>query len=72
VKLRAFLAALLLASLCGAAGTEPFNWHLPKGFPKPAVPAGNPMTEAKVELGRYLFYDTRMSISGKQSCASCH
>ena len=30
------------------------------------------MTEAKVELGRHLFYDTRLSVNGKQSCASCH
>ena len=29
-------------------------WNLPKGFPKPFVPADNPMTAAKVELGRYL------------------
>ena len=47
-------------------------WNLPKGFPKPAVPADNPMTEAKVELGRYLFYDTRMSMHGKSSCGTCH
>jgi cytochrome c peroxidase len=36
------------------------------------VPAGNPMTAAKVELGRYLFYDARMSVNGKASCATCH
>jgi len=30
------------------------------------------MSKAKVELGRHLFYDRRMSINGKQSCASCH
>ena len=30
------------------------------------------MSAAKVELGRYLFYDQRMSVNGKQSCASCH
>jgi cytochrome c peroxidase len=30
------------------------------------------MTAAKVELGRYLFYDTRMSSNGKQSCGTCH
>jgi cytochrome c peroxidase len=30
------------------------------------------MTAAKVELGRYLFYDQRISINGKESCASCH
>jgi cytochrome c peroxidase len=45
---------------------------LPKGFPKPYVPADNPMTVAEVELGRYLFYDSRMSVNGKASCATCH
>lgn len=30
------------------------------------------MTMAKVELGRHLFYDPRLSVNGKQSCASCH
>lgn len=42
------------------------------GFPKPPVPPDNPITAAKVELGRHLFYDTRLSVNGKQSCASCH
>src|SRR5580698_10391872 len=56
-----------------AFAAEPdYQWNLPKGFPKPYVPADNPMSEAKVELGRFLFYDTRMSVNGKQSCASCH
>ncbi len=49
-----------------------FEWNLPKGFPRPAVPADNPMSVAKVELGRYLFYDKRMSVNGKESCGSCH
>ena len=48
-----------------------FDWNLPKGFPRPAVPRNNAMTGAKVELGRYLFYDKRMSVNGKESCASC-
>jgi cytochrome c peroxidase len=30
------------------------------------------MTPAKVELGRYLFYDTRLSADGTYSCAKCH
>ena len=47
-------------------------WDLPKGFPVPRVPADNPMTVAKVELGRHLFYDARLSVNGTQSCASCH
>jgi cytochrome c peroxidase len=49
-----------------------YQWNLPKGFPKPYVPADNPMSEGKAELGRYLFYDTRLSVNGKSSCATCH
>lgn len=49
-----------------------YPWDLPPGFPKPLVPANNPMTVAKVELGRRLFYDTRMSGNQTFSCASCH
>jgi cytochrome c peroxidase len=30
------------------------------------------MSPAKVELGRHLFYDTRMSVNGKAACATCH
>jgi cytochrome c peroxidase len=30
------------------------------------------MNEAKVELGRRLFHDPRLSVNGTQSCASCH
>lgn len=36
------------------------------------TPADNPITEAGAELGRALFYDTRLSLSGTTSCASCH
>src|SRR5690348_8700290 len=55
-----------------AGAITEYHWHLPKGFPKPRVPADNPMSEAKVKLGRYLFYDTRLSGNGTQSCATCH
>jgi cytochrome c peroxidase len=45
---------------------------LPRGFPQPAVPADNPMSTVKVALGRKLFFESRLSITGKHSCASCH
>lgn len=51
---------------------EGYVWRLPPGFPKPNVPADNPMTDAKVVLGRHLFYDKRLSKNETQSCASCH
>jgi cytochrome c peroxidase len=72
------LALLTLATLnqtaapAGPDSIQEYSWNLPKGFPKPHVPGDNPMTAAKVELGRYLFYDTRMSVNGKSSCATCH
>src|SRR5580700_2955225 len=62
----------LTARAAPAESGETYDWKLPKGFPKPSVPADNPMTTAKVELGRYLFYDARMSVNGKASCATCH
>jgi cytochrome c peroxidase len=36
------------------------------------VPKDNPGNAAKVQLGRYLFYDKRMSVNGTTSCATCH
>ncbi len=45
---------------------------VPRGFPMPRIPAGNPLTSVKVRLGRYLFYDKRMSVNGTTSCAMCH
>ena len=49
-----------------------WSWALPAYLPPPRVPADNPMNAAKVDLGRYLFYDVRLSGPGTQSCASCH
>jgi cytochrome c peroxidase len=49
-----------------------YEWQLPPGFPHPNVPADNLMTAGKVELGRHLFYDRRLSANGRQSCATCH
>ena len=56
----------------GDEPVAPWQWDLPPGFPEPFVPADNPMSAEKVELGRYLFYDTRMSGSGTYACATCH
>ena len=44
----------------------------PLGLPPVPVPAGNPLTRAKIELGRKLFFDRRLSINDTLSCATCH
>lgn len=36
------------------------------------VPRDNPLTAAKVQLGRRLFFDPILSGDGKVACASCH
>jgi cytochrome c peroxidase len=54
------------------SATEFFASRLPRWFPVPKVPVDNPLTEAKVELGRFLFYDPQLSGNGTYSCASCH
>ncbi|MEY2937467.1 MAG: hypothetical protein RL062_56, partial [Bacteroidota bacterium] len=41
-------------------------------LPPPQIPADNPLTFCGIELGRKLFYDTRLSEDGQTSCGSCH
>jgi cytochrome c peroxidase len=67
----AILVAPFLTACHSQSGT-PYQWHLPPGFPEPSVPQDNPLTTEKIALGRRLFYDTRLSANGQQSCASCH
>jgi cytochrome c peroxidase len=49
-----------------------FTWQVPANIAPPPVPADNPMSFAKVELGRRLFYDPRLSGNGAFACSSCH
>ncbi|MDT8438616.1 MAG: cytochrome c peroxidase [Wenzhouxiangellaceae bacterium] len=57
---------MLLASSAATAQDWP---SLPTTAP---APADNPVTAAKVELGKMLFFDPRMSSTGTVSCNSCH
>lgn len=54
------------------ASPSPYEWNIPEWLPRPVVPDDNPMTAEKVELGKQLFYDTRLSVTGNFSCATCH
>lgn len=71
------VALVVLAAACGGGGggdqaPAPWEWELPEGFPEPRVPEDNPMSHEKAELGRFLFYDVRLSGNETQSCGSCH
>ncbi len=63
---------LAIALLPQFAHAETFDWHLPQGMQRPAVPEDNPMSQAKVKLGRRLFFDIRRSGPGYMTCATCH
>src|SRR5262245_17343983 len=71
---RVALGMFLLAALAAARlpAQVSFEWTLPAGFPPPTVPADNPMSPAKADLGRHLFYDKRLSANQTQSRATCH
>lgn len=58
--------------LLGAGSPGDWQWRKPAWVPDPVVPKDNPMSAAKVELGRHLFYDKRLSSTQTLACASCH
>lgn len=65
-KLRSLVSALALVSAMSAANA----WEkLPTQAPEPA---DNPSTPEKIELGKQLYHDPRLSSTGTVACASCH
>jgi cytochrome c peroxidase len=79
---RAMLAVVAVVGVVGVgvgcvddpppSTSTPFPLALPAGFPEPIVPDDNPITDAKIALGRALFFDTRLSANETQSCGTCH
>ena len=49
-----------------------FKLEIPAGLPKIPEPEDNPLTAEKIELGKLLYFDTRLSRDKTISCASCH
>jgi cytochrome c peroxidase len=54
------------------AGAHPYRFTFSSRFPRPDLPRDNPLTEEGVELGGRLFFEKKLSINDRQSCASCH
>ena len=50
----------------------PYQLEIPSHFPAMEIPEDNPMTVEGVELGRYLFYEKKLSGDNTMSCGSCH
>jgi len=54
------------------ADPQPFPFKMSATFPPPGLPLDNPLLKSRVDLGRRIFSDTRISRDGSISCASCH
>jgi len=70
-----FLFLTVLASCAKDAALPDVDYidlAIPKGFTNPEISADNRPTKTKVELGKKLFFDTRLSKDNSISCASCH
>lgn len=69
-------AQKLNSDLARAAADNTFRMAIPLGLPADTwdyyIPRNNPLTAAKIELGRKLFFEARLSADGSTSCATCH
>ena len=68
------LAAFVLAAGLFMSGKAVLAGEVPELGPlrPPPIPPDNPMTPAKVELGKLLFWDPRITGDASLSCATCH
>jgi len=62
----------MLAVLALSARAQDVSMPVPEGVMAPEVPTDNPLTAAKVELGKKLYFDPRLSLDDTVSCATCH
>ncbi len=71
-----FVCTLLLVIMAGAIAIKPtpITIEIPQGWPQPTNNpfTKNTLTEEGFQLGRKLFYDSRLSRDSTVSCASCH
>ena len=62
-----------LASCCSKPPEPSYPWlDTPEHFPELTHPIDNELTFKRWELGRRLFFETKLSLDGSKSCASCH
>jgi cytochrome c peroxidase len=69
-----FVLLMLIITACITShkkNGDDYNSLLPPGVTIPAAMLNN-TNAAKIELGRYLFFDRRLSFNNTRSCASCH
>ena len=71
MRRRTLVAAPALVALWLATPATTDIWTLPRGVPPPAADTAT-LTPARIELGRRLFFDPRLSVNGNSACGACH
>ena len=66
------LFSLVLFAVLTSSNLKLNQIEIPFGFPKIIVPEDNPLSEAKIELGKKLFFEKLLSRDSSISCATCH
>ncbi len=67
-----FMVNLLVVALLTLLPSPEAVVAVPDSMTPMPIPADNPLTAARIELGRHLFYDPALSADGKTTCATCH
>ena len=70
----AMLSSWIATPAANAQSATEYKLKIPFGLEETAVviPADNPLTKEKIELGRMLFFDKRLSQDNTIACANCH
>ncbi len=68
MRILAVVFSLFVLAACERAATD----GAPLGLPPLPIPPGSPPTQPRIELGRTLFMDRRLSHNNTLSCAMCH
>lgn len=72
-KLFSIASLFIVAGLLSFTGDKSMQLPIPKGWSKPLYDfSANPLSEAKIALGRKLFHDPLLSRDKTISCSSCH
>jgi cytochrome c peroxidase len=75
-KVKVLVLVLVVSGWAIAGAGQRYKIELPPAIPadlwEMMIPKENPMSEAKVALGRDLYFDKRLSVDDTVSCATCH
>lgn len=70
----ALFSTVLGLSVTESGAEQAYKLKMPSGLQGDAayIPPDNPLTADKINLGKQLYFDTRLSADGTVACATCH